>query len=427
MIDPELAPLVDLLPSDLGLDDPVAARQGFEAMLEGLNREVPPELGVRIEDRSVPGWEDDPAVPVRIYWPKEAAAGPVPGILMIHGGGFVVGNIDTEHVGAAMMAANVGALVVSVEYRLAPESAYPAAVHDCFAALRFLHDDAPALGVDRARIALVGTSAGGGLSAATALLARDRGGPAVCFQMLHIPELDDRLETPSMQTFVDSPIWNRPLAEKSWQYYLGDLAGSDDVPALRRALPRRRPLGPATRLRVHRRERPPARRGHPLRPAHAPGRCLGGAAPVPRHLPRFGHGRHGRGLEARPGGVHPGAPSRPGHGSQLIGDTRGPLSASPGGPAPPPRRPAAKGALVTPRMVARRSDGSASTRRADRHQSTQASDPVAKQVGPDVETDQEFEGVRRLVGGKQGGCGQVVDQHAADRGDDRPSPRRRGG
>jgi acetyl esterase len=230
MIDPELAPLVDLLPSDMGLEDPVAAREGFEAMLEGLNREVPPELGVRIEDRSVPGWEDDPEVPVRIYRPKEAAAGPVPGILMIHGGGFVVGNIDTEHVGAATLAANVGALVVSVEYRLAPESAYPAAVHDCFAALRFLHDDAPALGVDRARIALVGTSAGGGLSAATALLARDRGGPAVCFQMLHIPELDDRLETRSMLTFVDSPVWNRPLAEKSWQYYLGDLAGSDDVP-----------------------------------------------------------------------------------------------------------------------------------------------------------------------------------------------------
>jgi acetyl esterase len=230
MIDPELAPLVDLLPSDMGLEDPVAAREGFEAMLEGLNREVPPELGVRIEDRSVPGWEDDPEVPVRIYRPKEAAAGPVPGILMIHGGGFVVGNIDTEHVGAAMLAANVGALVVSVEYRLAPESAYPAAVHDCFAALRFLHDAAPALGVDRARIALVGTSAGGGLSAATALLARDRGGPAVCFQMLHIPELDDRLETRSMLTFVDSPVWNRPLAEKSWQYYLGDLAGSDDVP-----------------------------------------------------------------------------------------------------------------------------------------------------------------------------------------------------
>jgi acetyl esterase len=231
MIDPELAALVDLLPSDLGLEDPVAARAGFEAMLEGLNREVSPELGLSIEDRMVPGWEDDPEVPVRIYRPKEAASRQVPGILMIHGGGFVVGNIETEHLGAAAMAAHVGALVVSVEYRLAPEHAYPAAVHDCFGALRFLHNEAPALGVDRERIALVGASAGGGLSAATALFARDRGGPAVCFQMLHIPELDDRLETPSMRTFVDSPIWNRPLAEKSWQYYLGDLFGSDDVPA----------------------------------------------------------------------------------------------------------------------------------------------------------------------------------------------------
>jgi acetyl esterase len=231
MIDPELAPLVDLLPSDLGLEDPVAARSGFEAMLEGLNRDVPPELGLTIENRTVPGWEDDPEVPVRIYLPKEAASGPVPGIVMIHGGGFVVGNIETEHLGAAMMAAHIGAVVVSVEYRLAPEHPYPAALHDCFSALRFVHDEAPALGVDRERIALVGTSAGGGLSAATALFARDRGGPAVCFQMLHIPELDDRLETPSMRRFVDSPIWNRPLAEKSWQYYLGDLYGSDGVPA----------------------------------------------------------------------------------------------------------------------------------------------------------------------------------------------------
>ena len=231
MIDPELAPLVDLLPSDLGLEDPVAARAGFEAMLEGLDREVPPELGLSIEDRLVPGWEDDPEVPVRIYRPKEAASGPVPGILMIHGGGFVVGNIETEHLGGAMMAAHVGALVVSVEYRLAPEHAYPSALHDCYSALRFLHDEATALGVDRERIALVGASAGGGLSAATALFARDRFGPPVCFQMLHIPELDDRLETPSMQKFVDSPVWNRPLAEKSWRYYLGDLFGSDDVPA----------------------------------------------------------------------------------------------------------------------------------------------------------------------------------------------------
>ena len=80
-------------------------------------------------------------------------------------------------------------------------------------------------------MAVLGASAGGGLAAATALLARDLGGPPLCFQMLHIPELDDRLETPSMRAFVDSPLWNRPLAVKSWQAYLGDLSGSADVPA----------------------------------------------------------------------------------------------------------------------------------------------------------------------------------------------------
>jgi acetyl esterase/lipase len=149
---------------------------------------------------------------------------------MIHGGGFVIGSVQAEHAGAALTAIDTGAVVVSVEYRLAPEHPYPAGLHDCYAALSFLHAEADPLGVDPARLALLGASAGGGLAAATALLARDLGGPPVCFQMLHIPELDDRLETPSMQKFVDSPLWNRPLAVKSWQFYLGELSGTGDVP-----------------------------------------------------------------------------------------------------------------------------------------------------------------------------------------------------
>ena len=86
--------------------------------------------------------------------------------------------------------------------------------------------------IDPARLAVFGQSAGGGLSAATALLARDRGGPPICFQYLGIPELDDRLQTPSMQRFVDTPMWNRPNAELSWDFYLGDQyqRGADDVP-----------------------------------------------------------------------------------------------------------------------------------------------------------------------------------------------------
>jgi acetyl esterase len=229
MIDPELQALVDQLPS-IDLSDPVAARAAFEALLAAMRGEIPDVDTLSIEDRTVPGWEGDPDVSVRLYRPKETA-GPVPGILLIHGGGFIIGSVEAEHAGAAMTAIATGALVASVEYRLAPEHPYPAGLHDCYSALKYVAEQAGELGIDPARIALSGASAGGGLAAGTALLARDLGGPAICFQMLHIPELDDRLETPSMRRFVDSPVWNQPLAVQSWHAYLGDLADADDVPS----------------------------------------------------------------------------------------------------------------------------------------------------------------------------------------------------
>jgi acetyl esterase/lipase len=232
MIDPELEAVLDFMPV-INLEDPVEARREFEKLIVAMRTPMPEEELLDIEDRMIPGSEGDPEVSVRVYRPKAVAADPgttVPGILQIHGGGFIVGSVEAEHAGAVLTAAHLGAVLVSVEYRLAPEHPYPAGLHDCYAALCFVHAEAAALGVDPERIALTGASAGGGLAAATALLARDRGGPPVCFQMLHIPELDDRLETPSMQKFVDSPLWNRPLAVKSWQFYLGDLAGKDDVP-----------------------------------------------------------------------------------------------------------------------------------------------------------------------------------------------------
>ncbi len=231
MIDPELAAVIDLLPK-MDLVDPEAARRAFEEILVAIEVDIPGIETLDIEDRMVPGWEGDPDVPVRVYRPAQAsAAARVPGILMIHGGGFVIGSVEAEHAGAALTAVGTGAVVVSVDYRLAPEHPFPAGLHDCYAALCHLHAEAEALGVDPARVALTGASAGGGLAAATALLARDRGGPPVCFQLLQIPELDDRLQTASMQTFVDSPMWNRPLAVQSWQAYLGPLYGTADVPA----------------------------------------------------------------------------------------------------------------------------------------------------------------------------------------------------
>jgi acetyl esterase len=227
MIDPELTAIVDLLPA-MDLSDPVAARAWFEEMLAGIRLEIPGLDTLDIEDRLVPGWEGDPDVGVRIYRPQRRPV-PGPGVVMIHGGGFIIGSVEAEHGGAAAAAISTGAVVVSVEYRLAPEHPYPAAVHDCYSALRFLAEQANELGVDPARIAILGASAGGGRGAPTALLARDLGGPALCFQMLHIPELDDRLETPSMRAFVDTPMWNRPKAEQSWRAYLGPNADRDDV------------------------------------------------------------------------------------------------------------------------------------------------------------------------------------------------------
>ncbi len=222
-MDPELEAVVDLMPK-IDLADPPRARAEFAALIASFDFEVPGLEGLDIEDRSVPGHDGDPPVSVRIYRPKDRTV-PGPGVLWIHGGGFVIGDVESEHVGSAMTALGTGAVVVSVDYRLAPEHPFPAAPNDCFAALRWFASAADELGVDLDRIAVVGTSAGGGLAAAVALMARDLGGPALCFQLLCIPELDDRLETPSMQQFTETPTWNRPLAVQSWKHYLGDSGG----------------------------------------------------------------------------------------------------------------------------------------------------------------------------------------------------------
>jgi acetyl esterase/lipase len=185
---------------------------------------------VEKEDRSVPGPAGAPAVPVRLYRPKAHAEGLRPGLLEIHGGGFVTGSIEMMDPWCQIVAASVGAVVVSVGYRLAPEHPFPAGVEDCYAALRWMSANAAQLGVDAARIAVAGQSAGGGLAAATALLARDQGGPPLCLQVLEIPELDDRLDTPSMRAFEDTPLWNRPNAVWSWRHYLGPDPGGDVSP-----------------------------------------------------------------------------------------------------------------------------------------------------------------------------------------------------
>ena len=231
-----------------------------------------------------------------------------PALLDIHGGGFVVGSIDMEHAFAVQVARGLGAVVVAVEYRLAPEHPFPAGVEDCYAALQWMHDDAVALGIDTDRIAVGGQSAGGGLTAATVLLARDRGGPPVCFQFLGIPELDHRLETTSMRTFVDTPMWHRPNAEKSWRYYLGPDARRGL--AVRVARDRDRPQRAPAGLRDDHGVRPAPRRRHHLRVADDGGGCVRGVALLPGNVPRIRGRADGRGLAPRPPGAPRRAPTR---------------------------------------------------------------------------------------------------------------------
>ncbi|MGH9016355.1 MAG: alpha/beta hydrolase [Acidimicrobiales bacterium] len=215
--DPELAPIVGLIPTR-DMTDVEGSRAWLRDMMAPLNEHVD-TTGVDIVDREVA--TTDGPVPVRLYAPSAPASTTRPALLDIHGGGFVVGSIDMEHGFAVQVARELGAVVVAVEYRLAPEHPFPAGLDDCYGVLRWMHDDTGTLGIDRGRIAVGGQSAGGGLAAAVALLARDRGGPPLCFQFLGIPELDHRLATTSMRTFVDTPMWYRANAELSWRYYLG--------------------------------------------------------------------------------------------------------------------------------------------------------------------------------------------------------------
>ena len=214
-LDPELAPILELLPDMSGaLDDLPAAR----AFLSSLIPAVVPEGIDELEVTDVPLAS---GAFVRTYRPRAAtgsAGVPTAGLLHLHGGGFVMGDVEMEHAVCVRIARELQCTVASVDYRLAPEHPYPAGLEDCYAGLELL---AGLDGVDPARLVVMGQSAGGGLAAATALLARDRGGPALSFQVLGIPELDDRLETDSMRAFTDTPMWSRPQAEASWRHYLG--------------------------------------------------------------------------------------------------------------------------------------------------------------------------------------------------------------
>jgi acetyl esterase/lipase len=216
-------------PGSSGTLHPVVAGMRTSAeILEAPPYEPPVAVGIR--DVSVPGLHGAPHFRVRVYTPT-GHEGKLPGVLFLHGGAFLLGLVDFFESQTIRIAAEVGTVVVSVDYRVAPEDPFPAGMEDCYAALEWMVEHADELGVDPQRIAIAGESAGANLAAAVALAARDGDGPKLIMQYLGVPVLDDRLETPSMNTFADTPGFNRHMAELMWDNYLGgmEMRRSDNV------------------------------------------------------------------------------------------------------------------------------------------------------------------------------------------------------
>lgn len=229
-LDAEHLAVYEALPDDFlaGLDDIAGVRARMQALMAAVPRPPwPPDI--TIDDRLVPGPDGAPDVLVRLYRPAELTE-PAGALLHIHGGGMVLGDVSMTDDACAAVADEVGILVASVDYRLAPEHPFPAPLEDCYAALLWLSRTAGELEVDPERIAVGGGSAGGGLAAGLALLARDRGEVPVAFQLLVYPMLDDRNATPSSSDINDTRVWNRAANVYGWNAYLTGRAGADDVP-----------------------------------------------------------------------------------------------------------------------------------------------------------------------------------------------------
>ncbi|BBY42456.1 alpha/beta hydrolase [Mycolicibacterium celeriflavum] len=227
----EMAPLLaavgDIAPAPVG--DVESRRVNGHRMFDSVAAAWAPAAGIEVTQYSL---STDDGTTLRLGWYHRAAAQPGSAALYLHGGGMIFG---LEHIGRMYDAAvrdyvaASGVPMLVVDYRIAPEHPHPTPVEDCFAALSWLAGNAATLGVDPARIAVMGDSAGGGLAAAVCLLARDRGGPAIAAQILIYPMLDDRPITPD-PALMPYLTWTYDDNLTGWGALLGADAGTDSVP-----------------------------------------------------------------------------------------------------------------------------------------------------------------------------------------------------
>lgn len=221
MHDPELeAVLARMPPSTAGFDDmdTVRALRDTPALWRTLGRRPPARPDVQVDNGVVPGRVAGASLSVRRYTPVDHDGGV---LVFFHGGGYVIGDLYAEEHRCLELAADGRCVVVSVGYALAPEDPYPAALEDAMAAVAWVAGNADAIGADGGRLGVGGSSAGAGLAAATCLAARDRDGPAIVFQMLVYPMLDDRLDSPSALGSQGMALLDRDALRQAWDHYLG--------------------------------------------------------------------------------------------------------------------------------------------------------------------------------------------------------------
>jgi acetyl esterase/lipase len=230
-LDPELKGPIKMMMSQMppnNFNDLPAARAASKKMMAAMKKQMPVIPGVKTEDRTIPGPKGDPDITVRIYRPEKQAKS-LPALLWIHGGGYMLGDIDQEDATAKQFTLAGNCVVLSVEYRLAPEHPYPAPLEDCYTALKWLSAHAKELKIDNYRIAIGGASAGGGLASGLAILARDRAEVPVMFQFLVYPMINDCNITPASDSLPDALFWTRQSNLMGWRCYLGAEPGGKDV------------------------------------------------------------------------------------------------------------------------------------------------------------------------------------------------------
>jgi acetyl esterase/lipase len=231
LLDPELKGPIKTMLSQMpptNFNNLPAARAASKKMMAAMKTQMQVIPGVITEDRSIPGTKGSPDLKVRIYRP-EKQAGLLPALLWIHGGGYMLGDIDQEDVTSKQFTLAGDCVVISVEYRLAPEHPYPAPLEDCYAALKWLSAHANELRVDHSHIATGGASAGGGLAAGLAILARDRAEVKVMFQLLVYPMINDCNIAPASDTLPDALFWTRESNLMGWRSYLGCEPGGGGI------------------------------------------------------------------------------------------------------------------------------------------------------------------------------------------------------